>query len=234
MDRRPTMPENGDDKIPTARVRVLADLVDRTVNNSNAMLNARIDGVERGIEIFQADLVRVPTTVDRAIISLRELIEARLERNSAVSVERFARVESQFIEMNKRGDQLTLANSTAIAAALQAQKEAAYESQKASAAAIAKAETATSESIKQLQALFQTSIGALNLQIQDVKSRLDKGEGGAISRVAAVADNRYEHTNAREETRESRAMVFGIIGVTVGLAALITTIVLAIVPHLSH
>jgi hypothetical protein len=228
------MPENGDDVIPTARVRVISDLVERAVSSSNAMLNARIDGIERGIEIFQADLVRVPTTVDRAITGLRELIESRLERNSSVSDERFARVDSQFVEMNKRGDQLTLANSTAIAAALQAQKEAAYEAQKSSAAAIAKAETATSESIKQLQVLFQTSIAALNTQVLDVKSRLDKGEGGAISRVASVADSRYEHTNQREDTRESRSMVFGLIGAAIGLAALITTIVLSIIPHLSH
>jgi hypothetical protein len=224
---------NGD-KIPASRVQVVSDMVERAVGNSTAVLNARIDGIEHGIELFQADLVRVPTSVDRAIVGLRELIESRLERNASVSDERFARVDSQFVEMNKRGDQLTLANSTAIAAALQAQKEAAYEAQKSSAAAIAKAETATSESIKQLQVLFQTSIAALNTQVLDVKSRLDKGEGVAISRVSAVADNRYEHTNQREDTRESRSMLFAVIGTTIGLAALITTIVLAIVPHLSH
>ena len=228
--------EKGDngDKIPASRVQVVSDMVERAVGNSTAVTNARIDGVERGIEQFQADLVRVPTSVDRAISGLREVLEAKIDKNSAVSIERFLRIDAAFTERDKRAEQLAQASSTAIAAALQAQKEAAGEAQKSSAAAIAKAETATSESIRQLQALFQTSIQALNLQVQDVKSRLDKGEGGAISRVAAVADNRYEHASQREDTRESRAMTFGIIGVTVGLAALITTIVLAIIPHLSH
>ena len=223
-----------EDNIPTARIRIISDLVERTVKNSTDVFNARVDGIERGIEIFQADLVRVPTAVDRAIDGLRELVEAKIEKNSVVSVERFLRIDSQFVERDKRAEQLALASSTAIAAALQAQKEAAGEAQKSSAAAIAKAETATSESIRQLQTLFQTSIQALNLQVQDVKSRLDKGEGVGAGRIGAVSDQRYEHTSHREDIRESRGFMFGVVGTIVGVSALITTIVLSIIPHLSH
>lgn len=95
---------------------------------------------------------------------------------------------SQFTDRDKRAEQLALASTTAISAALQAQKEAAGETQKSSAQAIAKAETATSESVRQLQTLFQTSISGLGAQIQDVKSRLDKGEGKTSVSDPAVSD----------------------------------------------
>jgi hypothetical protein len=112
---------------------------------------------------------------------------------------------------------------------LQAQKEAAGESQKSSSMAIAKAETATAESIKQLQTLFQTSIGALNLQVQDVKSRLDKGEGGVVGHHSAVEDQRYERKDTREDLRDNRGLLFGIIGVVLGFVAL----VVGVMPHLA-
>lgn len=223
-----------DDKIPATRIRLLSEIIEREVKKSSDVINARIEGIERGIALFQADLVRVPTALDRAICGLRELIESRLERNSAVSVERFLRVESQFNERDKRSDQLAMASATAITAALQAQKEAAGEAQKSSSVAIAKAEAATSESINQLKVLFQTSISALNTQILDVKSRLDKGEGGAVGTIAAVADHRYTRKDEREESRENRGLVFGIVGVAIGLAALIITIGVSIIPHLAH
>ena len=134
------------------------------------------------------------------------------------------------MERDKRGDQLTLASSTAIAAALQAQKEAAGESQKSSAAAIAKAETATSESIKQLQALFQTSIAGLSTQILDVKSRLDKGEGSTLGTREARVDYRDERTERHFQTVDNRGLIFGVTGAVFGLLA----VLIAAISLMSH
>jgi hypothetical protein len=201
--------ENGDN-IPTARVRIVSDQIERAVRNNMEVFDARIKGIEHGIELFQADLVRVPTAVDRAIGGLRELVEAKIEKNSAVSIERFLRIDAAFTERDKRAEQLALASSTAIAAALQAQKEAAGEVQKSSAAAIAKSENATSESIKQLQTLFQTSQAGLSTQILDVKSRLDKGEGGSASGRTAFEDRRDEKSSSSTRT-------FAIVAVVVSM-----------------
>jgi hypothetical protein len=222
------------DKILASRIRIMNDIVERAINSSNVAHNVRMDSIEHGIKSFQADLVRVPTTVDRAITALRELLESRLERNASISTERFLRIDSQLIERDKRSDQLSLSSSTAIATAMLVQKEAAAEVQKSSAVAIAKAEVATSDSIKQLQTLFQTSIAALNTQVQDIKSRLDKGEGIGTGRIVAVQDHRYERKDQREEERESKSMIFGVVGTAIGLAALVVTIFVSVVPHLSH
>lgn len=118
------------------------------------------------------------------------------------------RFETQFIESDKRHDQLALADSTAITTALQAQKEAANETQKTSSLAITKSETATADSIKQLQALFQEAISGLNTQVLDVKSRLDKGEGQGLGDRAAHADHRMEK-------HDSSARMFAIIAIVI-------------------
>ncbi len=56
-------------------------------------------------------------------------------------------------------------------------KEAVGEQNRSAAVAIAKSENSTAESIKQLQVLFSSDRSATNDKINDVKSRLDKGEG---------------------------------------------------------
>lgn len=174
------------DNVPLSRVRFMSDIVDREITKSNSVINARIEGIEHGIATFRDDLVRVPTAVDRAILSLRELLESVIKSNANISYEHFLRVESS----------------------LQGQKDAAGETQKSSAAAISKAEKATSESITQLQTLFQTSIAGLSTQISDVKSRLDKGEGSGVGHRVAIEDNRIDK-------HDSSARMFAIIAMVV-------------------
>lgn len=208
--------------------RLLHEIVERAVKNATDLFEARMRGIDDGITKFHEDLVRVPTTLDRSITSLRELLEARLVRNADVTqqqfnrvdqllIERDKRVDQMLIERDKRLDQSTVASSTAIAAALQAQKEAAMETQKASNIAIAKAEVATAESIKQLQTLFQTAIGGLTTQVADVKSRLDKGEAGMLSTKEAKVD-------FREDRHQDRSMTFNSIGTFLGVGALLISI----------
>ena len=196
--------------------------IDRAVVYCEQRITARLDGMEKAVEVFHADLTRVPTAVDRSILALRELLEARVSASEAsiesinsslnrrgqdirdqvihlqelitaelkqidikidkidsVSQERFTRIDTQFIERDKRTDQLSLADKTAVAAALQAAKEAVGAQNTSNSIAIAKSESSTVESIRQLQALFSTANEAMNEKINDVRSRLDRGEAGA-------------------------------------------------------
>jgi hypothetical protein len=151
-------------------------------------VSTRFQSIDKATELQHDDLVRVPTQVDRAVGALRELLLAQIRAEMAevggklnalgeVSEERFRGVQTQFNLLKQATEQLDLANKTAIAAALQAQKESAGETQKSSQAAIAKSEASTSESIKALTAAFTTEIKGANDRINDVKSRLDRGEG---------------------------------------------------------
>jgi DNA anti-recombination protein RmuC len=147
------------------------------VYNLETRLSTRVDAIDEATRVFHEDLVRVPTTVDKAVTGLRELIEAKIEALNKIFGERFIRIDGQFTERDKRTEQLTQASATAVTAALQAAKEAVGEQNKSSALAIAKSEASTIESINKMQELFQTSIAGINTQIADIKSRLDKGDG---------------------------------------------------------
>jgi len=203
-----------------------------TVGELWARFEERYIAVNKAFDHIDDEVKKRPNEIAEAAVHLRELIEGRfsviqtaLKGMNDISDQRFIRIDQQFSERDKRTDQLTLASSTAIAAALQAQKEAAGETQKSSALAIAKSEGSTIENIKQLQALFQTSIAGLSTQILDVKSRLDKGEGGNTGHAAARIEYRDQQSDKRNDTTDGRGFVFGVTGMVIGIGALVLTVI---------
>jgi hypothetical protein len=192
---------------------ITSGAIDRAVFNSETRITARIDGMEKAVEVFHADLTRVPTSVDKAILSLRELLETRLKcMESDVSAvhgnletrgddikdqvqhlrelvfsefsgrdktgdEIFKRIETQFVERDKRTEQLALASSTAIAAALQAQKEAAGATTDSILAVITKMDASFTKLFDQMANLLTAQQKNTDDKINDLKSRMDKGEG---------------------------------------------------------
>jgi hypothetical protein len=147
------------------------------IRNLEGRIETRLNAMDKAQVLFHEDLTRVPTSVDRAILQLRELVESEIDKLKSVTSEVFNRIDVQFIERDKRTEQLALASATAIAAALQAAKEAVGAQNTSNSIAIAKSESSTAESLKQLQTIFQTAMAASTTQINDLKSRLDKGEG---------------------------------------------------------
>ncbi len=159
--------------------------LDRTIvglsENISAKFEAigvRLNAMDKAVTVFHDDFTRVPTQVDRAIKDLRQLMESKIDKVVEVTVERFARVDVLFVEGDKRTQQLSTANALALAAALQAAKEAVAEQNRSNTTAIAKSESAVGEQIPQLQVSFQTVNQGANEKIDDIKSRLYRGEGG--------------------------------------------------------
>ncbi len=195
---------------PDPSVMTTAQL-DRTIvgltENISAKFEAittRLDGMDKATTTLHEDMVRVPTILDREIKSARELLESKLEGIDKVNKEqhehltnvmneKFARVDVLFVEGDKRTQQLSTANALALAAALQAAKEAVAEQNRSNTTAIAKSETAVSEQIKQMQVTFETGLRSTNEKIDDIKSRLDKGEGGLSGVRESTRDNRLDH-----------------------------------------
>ena len=158
------------DPDPTLRTM---QLVDKAIKSLKEELSTRFEAVEtrfismdKAATLLHDDYVRVPTLLDRAIANLRELVYSEIEKFKHVDDERFSKIDIMFTERDKRSDQLATVNKTAIEAALQAAEKSG-----------AKTELNTNESIKQLQVMFTTSINSLSDKINDVKSRLDRGEG---------------------------------------------------------
>jgi hypothetical protein len=119
------------------------------------IIETRLDAIDRATEIFQQNLTRVPTDVDKQISQLKELHEVKFEH-----------VQSQFASRD-----------VAVNAAFAAAKEAVAAQNLASAAAILKAETATGKELDGVKALIFTSGQAQDDKISTINARLDRGDG---------------------------------------------------------
>ena len=192
---------------PQALMQSIADRSNTTLRNE---LTPRIDSIVEAIKVAHENFVRVPTDVQKSVTALQALLEQYIraslatlqaeiwrelerihgstDKLSEVSDERFRSIAVQFTLLKQATEQLDIANKTAIAAALQAQKEQAEETKRTSQTAIAKSEASTGEAIKALtsstgeaiKALttnFNTAITGIEVRINDLKGRLDRGEG---------------------------------------------------------
>lgn len=213
-NQRPTPGEialKADEKFASSETRLLdfKELLISKIAEGIGIHASKIESMEKRL-----DHKYVETATD-----LRHLHDLMAERISGLKDQ----VAAQFNDRDKRAEQLALASTTAISAALQAQKEAAGETQKSSYLAITKSETATADSIKQLQTLFQTAIAGLSAQLADVKSRLDKGEGQGAGRGSARDDYRYERSASHDQSVDNRGMV----AIAISAVAVIVTIVIS-------
>lgn len=160
-----------------------------------AGIETRFEAIDKATALQHEDAVRIPTQIDRAISGLRDFIEQLLETkieemhgklNTHIGEtnERFTQVNIMFVESDKRNQQLKAAEALALAAALQAAKEAVAEQNRSNTLAINKSEIAVGESLKQILANVQVTNQSMTDKIDDIKSRQDKGEGSNTALVA--------------------------------------------------
>lgn len=133
------------------------DQLRREITALNTLISTRLDAMDKAVSVLQliADKQPKPDVLQERTIALRELIMERFQTDSV-----------KFVELDKRTEALTAAGKIAIDAAFKAQQEAA-----------SKQESQFTKQIDQSRELLQTSIGALTGQLNDLKSRLDRGEG---------------------------------------------------------
>ena len=110
--------------IPDPTLLTTAQL-DRSIESLEARIDTRIDAMDKASRLLHEDFTRVPTEMDRRLGHLQELIFSKLDAIARVTEQQFNAIGMRFEEMDKRTAQLSVADKTAIAAALQAQKEAA-------------------------------------------------------------------------------------------------------------
>ena len=99
----PIMPGRRPDPDPTLRS---VQMVDRAINGlRDEMLThidaitVRFEAIDRATQIVHEDYVRVPTVVDKAVLSLKDLIEAKLHCHDDLTlayIERIKKLEENY------------------------------------------------------------------------------------------------------------------------------------------
>ena len=126
-------------------------------------LAVRLDAMDRASIVLAENVNRVPTLLDREVSRIVEM----LKRSEELAGEKFTGLGRQITERDLRTEQDKRTGETAIAAAFQAQKEAA-----------AKSEILTTKLIDGLQAVLAQSQRTMDDKIAVINARLDRGDGG--------------------------------------------------------
>jgi hypothetical protein len=147
------------------------------------VLETRLDSMDRASVVLSENVNRVPTLLDRESSRLEKLFEEKLFG----MITKFDGIQVQFRERDIRTDQDKIAATTAVNAALQAQKEAAGAQNEANAAAITKSENSFTKEIDGLKSLINTVRDAIQSDVGNLKQRLDRGEGSDSGHGAAQA-----------------------------------------------
>jgi uncharacterized coiled-coil protein SlyX len=138
----------------------------RELGSLRELVETRLAGMDKATVLLNDGVTRVPTEIDKQISHLKELF-----------IEKFGSVEKQFVERDVRTVAAATAATTAVNAALQAQKEAAGAQNDSLSASIAKSEAATIKQIEGINDLLAAQGAALGDKIVAVSARLDRGEG---------------------------------------------------------
>ncbi len=168
MDTEP----RGSTPVPDPTILTTQQLVASVVSlkefiaTTRELLETRLDAMDTATRLNKEQMDRIPGMIDEKLAQFKDL-----------AMEKFHSIETQFKERDTRTEQSSKDSKVAVDAALQAAKEAVGEQNKSSALAIAKSETATNKQLDQIGTLINSTNKALDEKINDLKGRLDRGEG---------------------------------------------------------
>jgi hypothetical protein len=184
VDRPASIIPNPDPSIVTS------EAMDRRVDTAIAVVIARMDGMQKAVDVFQSDLTRVPTQLDRAISGLRELMESKLEGSDK---ERQALMRLIFLKIDEVEARV---------------KQHWAESKEA----VDSAFIAAKETTNKIETSFTKTIDGQQQWISDLKERLTAVENRSAGVAAANAD-----LQSRNQDSSTRIMSMIAIGVALGV-----------------
>ena len=145
---------------------------------SREIIETRLDAMDTATRLNKEATDKIPDIIKSVVCNLEKLQN-----------EKFEGVEKQFVERDTRNDKIAELNQKALDAALQAAKEAA-----------GKTELSFTKQIADLTEQFNTKNEALDVRVNDLKGRLDKGEGTTSGK-----------DDTRKETRVQTNWIIGLI-----------------------
>lgn len=124
--------------------------------------------------------------MEKALVGVQDVISARIVGMDRETDERFKSIAMQFNERDARVEHTSSQNKLAIDAALQAQKEAVLEQNRANALAVAKSEAAFTKQIDQIGALINAMSKSADERNDDLKNRVSKIETSSTGRINTI------------------------------------------------
>ena len=228
---------------------IIAEAIDRAIANATAIqvarfdaTHTRVDGVEKAVEVFQADLTRVPTQLDRAIAGQSAIFYARLDaigkdldriyadlgmRGSDIS-EAITHLRDLSFGKIQELSSVTTERFTAVAAQFAERDtrtdQRAGDTKLAVDAAFAAAKEATGE----IKTGFTKQIDAMVVIIDTKTNNLSSTLGDLKERFTALEARTQGLTAGREtvrtEQQDTRGIIFGVLGIMIGGAALLVSV----------
>lgn len=182
--------------------------------HEKAML--RIDGIEKAQQAFDDNLNRVPTALDREARRIEQLFGEKL-RTIETEIKTFQDYGSRIrAVVDKHTDDIRANSKEAIATAFASAKEL-YNGQRDSFKdQITKSEASTNQEISGIKTLISARDEKTSADIQNLNSRLDRGDGG-IAGAKQTVDN-------------SRAVTNTIVAI-VGACIVAASLLFAVFPH---
>jgi hypothetical protein len=140
-------------------------------------IKARLEAMDKATQLLHDDFVRVPTVVDRAVMGLERLLDERLGGKIELVLERIKSLSDVTTQQFKSISDTFSEKDKAVSVGLSAQKESAAAQQASNNEAQTKMESNFTKLLDQGRELLTEVRRNTELQINDIKSRLDKGEG---------------------------------------------------------
>jgi hypothetical protein len=175
MANRSPQSQQGSTPVPDPTL-LTTQALEKSISSLKELTEAWIKNLKETLDRLQREQDSHLEVVVAETKHLRELIGAEVGKLTCVTNEKFARVDMQFAEMDKRNERQFVALAEAAALALQAQKDLFNSHNQATAMAVSKSEAGMADRISQLQALFDSDSKAKSEKIDDIRTRLNTGE----------------------------------------------------------
>jgi hypothetical protein len=156
--------------------------------HEKAML--RIDGIEKSQQTFDDNLNRVPTALDRESRRIEQLFGEKLH-SVAVEVKSFQEFADRLRAIvNKHTDDVRVNAKEAITTAFSSAKELSNNQRDSFRDQITKSESSINQEIVGIKTLISARDEKTSADIQNLVSRLDRGDGGIAGAKQTVDNNR--------------------------------------------
>jgi hypothetical protein len=202
----------------------------REVENARAANEVRAIGIEHRVECAKEILETRLSALDKAILLLQNNLDrapsasemhAKFEEKFKSVDIQFGGISTQFKERDTRTEQLSIATTTAIAAALQAAEKAVGKQQESSAALIEKNERSTTKQIDAIVDMMKISQKASEDKFTDMKDRNNAIE----TRITTIEGRTIGADRIEKRQHEGWGLIVGGIMMVIAFGTLIVMLV---------